>query len=524
VAEFRPTAPAGATVAGASWPAPVHMLASDASLGDRFGAAVAVSGSYAIVGAHTDDATFPDAGSAYIFRYDGTTEAWIEEQKLVAPDPGNNDRFGAAVDIISSVAGDVAVVGAFLEDNDGGLDAGSAYVFRRNAAGTWVFEHKLLASDRFPGDFFGRGVAITRDDASDVIVVGAPQDDDGGSATGSAYVFRKSGAAWMQEQKLTAPDAAANDQFGQSVDIGYSLADTSQWVIVGAWMEDAAATDSGSAYLFEKGSNWNYVTKLIANDGGVLDQMGFDVALAFADDVRLAFAGAWKHNNNSVSNTGAAYVFASTGGSWAQELKIVPADVLAEDSFGVCVDAHEDGLIVGSYLADTTAADAGAAYIFRRTGTGWTQEAKLMKDAPAANEQAGFGVGLGGETALVGVWLDDTVNSDAGALLISSRGAAPPFNDCNKNGIPDECDILSGTSLDLNGNGIPDECEEPPPPTCPADVNNSGAVDSDDLVAVILAWGICPVPPGPCPADANNSGTVDSDDLVLVILNWGACP
>jgi hypothetical protein len=59
---------------------------------------------------------------------------------------------------------------------------------------------------------------------------------------------------------------------------------------------------------------------------------------------------------------------------------------------------------------------------------------------------------------------------------------------------------------------------------CPADINNSGAVDVDDLIAVILAWGECPVPPTSCPADVNASGAVDVDDLIAVILAWGACP
>jgi hypothetical protein len=63
-----------------------------------------------------------------------------------------------------------------------------------------------------------------------------------------------------------------------------------------------------------------------------------------------------------------------------------------------------------------------------------------------------------------------------------------------------------------------------PPEPCPADIDNSGAVDVDDLVAVILGWGGCPAPPASCPADVNDSGSVDVDDLVAVILAWGACP
>ncbi len=122
----------------------------------------------------------------------------------------------------------------------------------------------------------------------------------------------------------------------------------------------------------------------------------------------------------------------------------------------------------------------------------------------------------------------DTLNATGETIADFRPSATPPDPDCNSNGIADECDILNGTSLDLNGNGIPDECE-PPPPTCPGDIEppgGNGEVDVDDLIAVILAWGDCPPPPagGGCPADIDRSGTVDVDDLIAVILNWGPCP
>ncbi len=102
-------------------------------------------------------------------------------------------------------------------------------------------------------------------------------------------------------------------------------------------------------------------------------------------------------------------------------------------------------------------------------------------------------------------------------ITITPRVVISP--DCNGNYVLDLVDILNGTSLDVNGNGIPDECEV----LCPADTNNSGAVDVDDLIAVVLAWGPCPAPPVACPADVNDNGIVDVDDLIAVILAWGAC-
>ena len=116
---------------------------------------------------------------------------------------------------------------------------------------------------------------------------------------------------------------------------------------------------------------------------------------------------------------------------------------------------------------------------------------------------------------------------DGGAIYITSGSE---FLDCNKNTIPDSCDIASGKSLDVNADGIPDECQKPPP-TCPADVapfpEGDGAVDVDDLLVIINGWGDCPSPPATCPADVappDGDGVVDVDDLLVIINGWGACP
>ncbi|UCD75238.1 MAG: right-handed parallel beta-helix repeat-containing protein [Phycisphaerales bacterium] len=86
--------------------------------------------------------------------------------------------------------------------------------------------------------------------------------------------------------------------------------------------------------------------------------------------------------------------------------------------------------------------------------------------------------------------------------------------DCNGNGVPDECDIADGFSDDLNNNGIPDECE------CPADLNNDGKVNIDDLFQILGAWGTC----DECPEDLNGDGKVNIDDLFIILGEWGPCP
>jgi hypothetical protein len=165
------------------WTEEGKILASDGDTQDYFGQSVSISGSVALIGATRDDDNGFWAGSAYVFRYDGGTGAWIEEEKLLASDGGVQDYFGHSV----SIDGDVALVGAY-GDEDMGRDSGSAYVFRYDAGtGNWLEEEKLLASDGHQIDFFGYSVSVSGDN----VLIGAPNNDDIDSDAGSAYVFHR---------------------------------------------------------------------------------------------------------------------------------------------------------------------------------------------------------------------------------------------------------------------------------------------------------------------------------------------
>ena len=157
------------------------------------------------------------------------------EVKLTASDAAAGDGFGISV----SISGDLAIVGAPLDD-DVSFASGSAYIFRRGG-GIWSQEAKLTASDAAAGDAFGFSVSIN----GDLAIVGALQDDDAGTFSGSAYIFRRNGTSWSEEAKLTASDAASVDLFGIFVSISGDLA------IVGAQGDDDAGSGSGSAYVYE---------------------------------------------------------------------------------------------------------------------------------------------------------------------------------------------------------------------------------------------------------------------------------
>jgi hypothetical protein len=163
---------------GTGWAEEQRLRPSDGGVQDFIGVSVAVSGDVAVIGTLRGHPGRPTLGVAYVYRYDGT--GWVEEQKLLASDgSAGRDFFGSSV----AVSGDVAVIGA-NDDDDNGFGSGSAYVYRYDGTG-WVEEQKLLASDGTFNDHFGGSVAVSRD----VAVIGAFFDDDNGDDSGSAYVY-----------------------------------------------------------------------------------------------------------------------------------------------------------------------------------------------------------------------------------------------------------------------------------------------------------------------------------------------
>jgi prepilin-type N-terminal cleavage/methylation domain-containing protein len=154
---------------------------------------------------------------------------------------------------------------------------------------------KILASDGVAGDFFGDSVAISGDTA----VIGARGDDDAGSASGSAYIFTRSGSSWTQQAKLTASDAAASDNFGWSVAVAGDTA------VIAAPRDDSSGIDSGSAYIFTRsGSTWTEQAELTASDGAADDRFGDSVAI-FDGTVVI---GAVSDDDAGISS-GSAYLF-----------------------------------------------------------------------------------------------------------------------------------------------------------------------------------------------------------------------
>ncbi|MBW1743805.1 MAG: FG-GAP repeat protein [Deltaproteobacteria bacterium] len=364
------------------------LLPSDGAAGDNFGMRVSIDGHLAVVSSDHDDDHGADSGSVHVFRFDTGAGTWDHEAKLLASDGAAGDRFGIACSVFNGVI----VVGAQWDDNNGN-NSGSAYVFRYNTGtGTWDEEEKLLPADGAAEDCFGTQCSIS----NDVIVVGSRYDDDNGSNSGSAYVFRYNAGTgtWDEEAKLLASDGASGDSFGMSV------SNDGDVIVVGAYWDDEFGTDSGSAYVFRYDSitgTWSEEAELLPSDGAAGDQFG---TVSISGNTALVSA---LHDNAS---TGAAYVFRYDPGteSWPEEDKLLAHDGAADDWFGSMVCLKGNMAVIGAREDDDNGTDSGSAYIFRyNSGTGtWTEDSKLLPSDGAGGDEFGVGVAVSGDFILVG--------------------------------------------------------------------------------------------------------------------------
>ena len=298
------------------------ITASDGAAIDNFGISVAVGSGRIVVGAYLDNFY---QGSAYIFDLDGN-----ELTKITASDGAASDFFGWSV----AVGCGRIVVGAYGDDDNGSI-SGSAYIF--DLDGNQLA--KITASDGAAEDYFGYKVAV----GSGRIVVGATDDDDNGSASGSAYIFDLDG---NQLTKITASDGAAGDYFGQLLAIGCGR------IVVSSFYDDIGSnSNQGSAYIFDL--DGNQLAKITASDGAADDYFGTSVSVGSG---RIVVGTDRDDDNGSAS--GSAYIFDLDGN---QLDKITASDGAASDFFGTSVAIGSGRIVVG---APGDNSGQGSAYIY----------------------------------------------------------------------------------------------------------------------------------------------------------------
>ena len=314
------------------------LLSADGHAQDGFGTSVGVDGATAIIGALWNGENGNDAGAAYLFDVSDPASP-MQLAKLLAADGEAGDWFGRSVGVDSGLA----VVGS-PQDDDLGLESGSAYVFDVQDPGSPVQVAKVLPSDGSTHARFGWAIALR----GTTLVVGAPFDSD---ERGAAYVFDLSDPADPVEvAKLAAADSEPSDRVGDSVAIGDLV------VAAGAPFDDDQGSQSGSAYLFDVVTG-EELAKVLPDDGGPMSRFGGSMAI----DAETLVVGAYWDDDHGIES-GSAYLFDIADATRPQQThKILPDMYSSGEEFGRSV-AKADALIAAGA---TSFPGKGSVYVYR---------------------------------------------------------------------------------------------------------------------------------------------------------------
>ena len=375
--------------------------AENSAASNEFGSAVSIDGNFLFIGAPRRSSF---KGSAYFFRRT-TGDDFGTSLEYIPADVAAPDYYGGAVDVVEE---GYVVVGARGQNSA----QGAAYVYSWHTNGFWnTPPTRIVASDAQNLDYFGQSVTMN----TTYTIVGAPQEDGGAgdpvSNAGAVYVFRRDqGNTWYQMRKLDNPSPATNDLYGSSI------AMYGNYLIVGC---PGDASGKGAAYIYMddgKGS-WAGPTTITASDGEAGDRFGTSVAIS-GDYAVVGALNEDGGSGNSKSDAGAAYVYRrTTGNSWTQSGKLTAFDSEATDYFGRSVAIDGYFILVGAYYEDEKALNAGAAYMFYRTGTdSYASGAKLTAADGQQNDSFGWSVDIRGNYAVIGAYRADLPGKDSAGV------------------------------------------------------------------------------------------------------------
>ncbi len=459
------TALAALVCAAATASTPIEIteiFTEDGAPEDFFGTSVDIDGDRAIVGNRWDDDAGLNAGSAYIYERNANGH-WVPVAKFL-PTILSVDPEHYAHSV--SISGNVAVVGAYGTRFDFTI-TGAVYVYIRNGLDIWVPAGVITPNDPTAGQGFGRSVDLE----GNTLLVGSSTDSPNGINSGSAYIFRNTGS-WTQIDKLLPSDPTASANFGVSCAISGTTA------IVGASSNFGASPASGSAYVFTQtsagpfGENWDQQQKLIASDGTSNDLFGLEVALA-NDTAVIGAIGTGVFSLNT--NFGSAYVFErNTQDTWIETKILAASTPEPGDSFGYDVAIDSDSILVSAYHDNE---NEGSATLFRRDSGDWTATAFIEASDGAIGDEFGYAIAISNDHALIGAPRTDDMGASAGSSYI----------------------------FELDD--------------CIADINGDGTVDTADLGLLIAFFNSS----NPA-SDFNADGTVDTADLGILIAGFGLCP
>ena len=369
------------------------------------------------------------------------------------------------------------------------VSASALHVFVRSGD-TWMLQAKFRANSPAVTHHSGDAISLSAD--GNTLAVGRSGDDTDASDSGAVYVFSRTDGQWSQQDYLKASNVDVDDGFGGAV----ALSGDGLYLAVGATGEDSAArtvngdqgndsqvgTDSGAAYVFERlGSTW--VQRVYVKGSGSFKSGFFGIAVALSSDGSTLAVGGVQELKPGEPRTGATYVFIRSEAGWAEQARLFPSEFPDAARFGEGVALSADGntLAVGapneSGNPDTgvndprlegALDDSGAAYVFVRSGTDWSQQGYLKSRHLDEDDRFGRSVSLSsdGSTLAVGAIFEDSISTglngddtddtgnDVGAAYLFRRSGTTWSQTTYVKPLSDPLtDNLFGWSVSLTGDG-----------------------------------------------------------------------
>ena len=388
--------------------------------GDSFGYSMTLTKDEELlfIGSSLDEENGTSAGSVYIFQSSSLGYQQIQKLTASGDDDPANDRFGV-LDISVNDNNETLAIGAYGDEENGGDRAGSVYIFNSGSQGYQQVQKLTASGDADPaGDWFGRSVSMNS--TGDTIVIGAHRDEEnGGTNAGSVYIFQSSSIGYQQVQKLTASGAdidPAGDYFGDSL----SISGDAQIIAVGAFFDQemsSGRSGDGAVYIFESGSSGYSQVQKIEGYGRIYagpdSQFGYRLRMT-SDGQKLVVAARYDDLPEQ-EKIGTVSVFRRTGNQYVLEQKLGGNyNNVIQNISGISINSDASVIVARSTQYETGFADytdhgspyEGAVFVFQSGSNGYNLNETITKNTPMGasrlTQYVGVDVNQEGTTLMFG--------------------------------------------------------------------------------------------------------------------------